>query len=101
MTVVGGVGHVWGALTGAALTKLLDDQLQVLLLRLIGTCGSYAVIGFGIGLRLMLKYQPDGLWDFVARRFPRGPRAVDWTDAPALTERAKPAPGELLLDVQA
>jgi branched-chain amino acid transport system permease protein len=101
MTVVGGVGHVWGALTGAALTKLLDDQLQVLLPRLIGTSGSYEVIVFGIALVLMLKYQPDGLWDFVARRFPRGARAVDWTEAPALPEKAKPAKGELLLDVQA
>ena len=71
MTVVGGVGHVWGAITGAALTKLLDDQLQVLLPRLIGTSGSYEVIVFGIALVMMLKYQPDGLWDFVERRLPR------------------------------
>jgi branched-chain amino acid transport system permease protein len=101
MTVVGGVGHVWGALAGAALTKLLDDQLQVLLPRLIGTSGSYEVIVFGIALVMMLKYQPDGLWEFVERRLPRAPRAVDWADAPALPEHAKPAPGELLLDVQA
>jgi branched-chain amino acid transport system permease protein len=101
MTVVGGVGHVWGALAGAALTKLLDDQLQVLLPRLIGTSGSYEVIVFGIALVMMLKYQPDGLWDFVERRLPRAPRAVDWADAPALAENAKPRPGELLLDVQA
>jgi branched-chain amino acid transport system permease protein len=101
MTVVGGVGHVWGALAGAALTKLLDDQLQVLLPRLIGTSGSYEVIVFGIALVMMLKYQPDGLWAFVERRLPRALRAVDWADAPALPEHAKPAPGELLLDVQA
>ena len=100
MTVVGGVGHVWGALTGAALTKLLDDQLQVLLPRLIGTSGSYEVIVFGIALVMMLKYQPDGLWDFVERRIPRGRRAVDWADAPALSERTKPAKGELVLDVR-
>ena len=101
MTVVGGVGHVWGAITGAALTKLLDDQLQVLLPRLIGTSGSYEVIVFGIALVMMLKYQPDGLWDFVERRLPRGQRAVDWADAPALAENGKPAPGELVLDVKA
>ena len=100
MTVVGGVGHVWGAITGAALTKLLDDQLQVLLPRLIGTSGSYEVIVFGIALVLMLKYQPDGLWDAVERRLPRAPRTNDWADAPALPEQAKPAPGELVLDVQ-
>ena len=100
MTVVGGVGHVWGAITGAALTKLLDDQLQVLLPRLIGTSGSYEVIVFGIALVMMLKYQPDGLWDFVERRLPRGQRPVDWADAPALAENDKPAPGELVLDVK-
>jgi len=100
MTVVGGVGHVWGAITGAALTKLLDDQLQVLLPRLIGTSGSYEVIVFGIALVLMLKYQPDGLWDAVERRLPRAPRANDWADAPPLPEQAKPAAGELVLDVQ-
>ena len=101
MTVVGGVGYVWGALAGAALTKLLDDQLQVLLPRLIGTSGSYEVIVFGIALVMMLKYQPNGLWDFVVRRLPRGRRAVDWADAPALPQKAKPSPGELLLDVRA
>ncbi len=99
MTVVGGVGYVWGALSGAALTKLLDDQLQVLLPRLIGTSGSYEVIVFGIALVLMLKYQPNGLWDFVERRLPRGERPVDWADAPPLAENPKPAPGELVLDV--
>jgi branched-chain amino acid transport system permease protein len=101
MTVVGGVGHVWGALTGAALTKLLDDQLQVLLPRLIGTSGSYEVIVFGIALVMMLKYQPDGLWEFVQQRLPRRDRPMDWADAPALPEKVKPAAGELLLDVQA
>ncbi len=99
MAVVGGVGHVWGALTGAALTKLLDDQLQVLLPRLIGTSGSYEVIVFGIALVMMLKYQPEGLWDFVEHRLPRPQRAIDWADAPHLAESSKPEPGELVLDV--
>ncbi|HWI81008.1 MAG TPA: branched-chain amino acid ABC transporter ATP-binding protein/permease [Ramlibacter sp.] len=101
MTVVGGVGHVWGAIAGAALTKLLDDQLQVLLPRLIGTSGSYEVIVFGVALVLVLKYQPDGLWDFVQRRLPRAPRAVDWSDAPPLAVRTRPAAGEPVLQVRA
>ena len=101
MTVVGGVGHVWGALTGAALTKLLDDQLQVLLPRLIGTSGSYEVIVFGIALVMMLKYQPDGLWDFVERRLPRAHRAR-WTGPTRRRCPSAPSPptGELVLDVQ-
>ncbi len=101
MTVVGGVGQVWGALTGALLTKLLEDQLQVLLPRLIGSSGSFEIIVFGIVLVLVLKYLPDGLWSLVERRLPRAPRALDFADAPALPERAKPAHGDLVLDVQA
>ena len=101
MTVVGGVGYVWGALTGALLTKLLEDQLQVLLPQWLGTSGSYEVIVFGIVLVLMLKFLPDGLWSFVDKRLPRAPRKEDWAAAPDLPARAKPAQGELVLDVQA
>jgi branched-chain amino acid transport system permease protein len=101
MTVVGGVGYVWGAIVGAGLIKLLDDQLQVLLPALIGTSGSYEVIVFGIALVLVLKYLPDGLWSVVARKLPRPPRAVDWQHAEALPERRKPQHGERVLSVQA
>ena len=101
MTVVGGVGYVWGAITGALLTKLLEDQLQVLLPQWLGTSGSYEIIVFGIVLVLMLKFLPDGLWSFVDKRLPRAPRKEDWAAAPDLPTRAKPAQGELVLDVQA
>jgi len=101
MTVVGGVGYVWGAIVGAGLIKLLDDQLQVLLPALIGTSGSYEVIVFGIALVLVLKYLPDGLWSVVARKLPRPPRTVDWQNAEALPERRKPQHGERVLSVQA
>ncbi len=101
MTVVGGVGHVWGAMAGALLTKLLEDQLQVLLPRWLGTSGSFEVIVFGIVLVLMLKHLPEGLWSFVERRLPRARRVVDWQQASPLPKRANPAPGELVLDVRA
>ena len=101
MTVVGGVGYVWGAITGALLTKLLEDQLQVLLPQWLGTSGSYEIIVFGIVLVLMLKFLPDGLWSFVDKRLPLAPRKEDWAGAPDLATRAKPAHGELVLDVQA
>ena len=100
MTVVGGVGYVWGAVVGSGLVKLLDDYLQVLLPRLIGTSGSYEVIVFGIVLVLVLKYMPEGLWSLVARFLPRSDRAENWHNAAALSERNKPAAGEWVLDVQ-
>ena len=101
MAVVGGVGHVWGAIVGAGLIKLLDDELQVLLPKLIGTSGSYEIIVFGIALVLVLKYMPDGLWDMVQRKLPKRHRPVNWTAATPLPARDKPASGDLVLDVQA
>ncbi|MEP6790660.1 MAG: branched-chain amino acid ABC transporter ATP-binding protein/permease [Ramlibacter sp.] len=100
MAVLGGAGHVWGALTGVAITKLLADQLQVLLPALIGTSGSYEIIVFGVLLVLVLKYAPDGVWAFVDRRLPRAPRAVDWQDAPPLARRDKPAAGHVVLEAR-
>jgi len=97
MAVLGGAGHVWGAITGVAITKLMADQLQVLLPRLIGTSGSYEIIVFGVLLVLTLKYAPDGIWAFVDRKLPKPPRKVDWQDAAALPARAKPAAGEIVL----
>lgn len=101
MAVLGGAAHVWGAIAGSGVVKLLEDQLQVLLPKLIGTAGSYEVIVFGILIVLVLKYLPDGLWAFIDRRLPRAPRVVDWHDAPPLPVRAKPAAGEVVLDVKA
>jgi branched-chain amino acid transport system permease protein len=99
MAVLGGVGHVWGAITGALFTKVMEDQLQVLLPQLIGTSGSYEVIVFGIVLVLVLKYLPDGAWSLVGRWLPAPRRAENWAQAPALPERNKPAHGDVVLDV--
>ncbi len=101
MVVLGGVGHVWGAFLGAGAVKIVEDQLQVLLPRLIGTSGSFETIVFGIVLIVVLKYAPDGLWTFVSRRLPRADRVRDWEGATPLPARDKPAAGEPLLQVQA
>ena len=99
MAVIGGVGYVWGAIVGAALIKLLDDYLQVALPALIGTSGSYEVIVFGVAMVLVLKYMPDGIWSFIARKIPRPPRKMDWQAAEPLSARSKPRMGELVLKV--
>jgi len=99
MAVVGGVGSVWGAFTGAAVVKLIEDQLQVWLPRLVGASGNYEIIVFGITLVLVLKYAPQGLWPFVSERLPARARKRDWADAAPLPMRDKPARGDLLLEV--
>jgi branched-chain amino acid transport system permease protein len=101
MAVLGGVGHVWGALLGAGVVQVLKDQLQVLLPKLMGTGGNYEIIVFGVLLVLVLQHARDGLWAFVDGWLPRVRRAVDWSDAPPLPERAKPAHGDVVLDVKA
>ncbi|MDM0042675.1 branched-chain amino acid ABC transporter ATP-binding protein/permease [Variovorax sp. J22G21] len=101
MAVLGGAAHVWGAVAGAGIVKLLEDQLQVLLPKLIGTSGSYELIVFGILIVLVLKYLPDGVWSFIDRRLPRRQRVVDWHDAAHLPARSKPAAGQVVLEVQA
>jgi len=101
MAVLGGVGHVWGAFLGAGVVRLVEDHLQVLLPKLIGTSGNFETIVFGIVLVVVLKYAPDGLWTFVGRFAPAPKRKRDWEGATALPARDKPARGELLLDVAA
>ena len=105
MAVVGGVGHVWGAFAGASVVKLVEDQLQVWLPRLIGTSGNYEMIVFGIALVLALKYAPDGVWpgarNALARLLPVVALRADWQGATALPARDKPAAGDLLLEAKA
>ena len=101
MAVVGGVGHVWGALVGAGVVKIMEEQLQDWLPKIMGTSGNYEIIVFGILLVLVLQYARDGIWEFVEARVPKPDRRRDWADAPALPERAKPPHGEVVLDVLA
>ena len=99
MAVLGGVSHVWGAFLGAAVVKLTEDQLQVLLPKIIGTSGNFETIVFGIVLVVVLKYAPDGLWSFAGRWLPVKQRQRDWDNAAPLAARPKPASGEALLQV--
>ncbi len=99
MAVLGGVGQVWGAFLGAGVLKVVEDQLQTLLPKLMGTSGNFEIIVFGLVLIAVLKYAPDGLWTFVGRWLPTPTRTKDWAKAPKLARRDKPVAGELLLDV--
>ncbi len=100
MAVLGGVGSVWGAFTGAALVKLTEDQLQVWLPKLLGTSGSFEVIVFGVVLVIVLQRAPRGLWPLIERFLPARQRVNPDDAAPALPARDKPRPGEKLLQVE-
>ena len=100
MAVIGGVGHVWGALVGAGVVQILKDQLQGLLPKLLGGSGNYELIVFGVLLIVVLQYARDGIWAFVEARLPRVQRKNDWASAAALPERARPSHGSVVLDVK-
>ncbi|KVN23492.1 hypothetical protein WJ63_20055 [Burkholderia pyrrocinia] len=99
MAVVGGVAHVWGAVLGAAILTVLLDYLQTLLPKLLGSEGNFEIIVFGVLMVLLLQYARQGVWPFVARLFPHGPRAHVPRRADPLPQRTRPATGEALLVV--
>ncbi|MDN7718983.1 branched-chain amino acid ABC transporter ATP-binding protein/permease [Burkholderia gladioli] len=100
MAVVGGVAHVWGAVLGAAILTVLQDWLQSLLPRLLGQDGNFEIIVFGVVMVVLLQTARDGVWPFLARRFPRGPRLAVPDHADPLPRRERPAAGEELLVVE-
>jgi branched-chain amino acid transport system permease protein len=99
MAVVGGAGHLWGAVLGAALITLLKEQLQDWLPRLLGSSGNFEVIVFGLLMLFVLQRFADGLWPQFAgwtRRWLR-PTPVKLPAAAPLPQRALPPRGEVVL----
>jgi len=109
MAVVGGAGHVWGALIGAGIVTVIKDQLQNLLPKLVGQQGNYEIIVFGVILVAILQTAPDGLWPLITAPFRRlsaaagrGGSPADASSLPsALPRRALPQRGLALLEVKA
>ncbi|MDP9108832.1 MAG: branched-chain amino acid ABC transporter ATP-binding protein/permease, partial [Pseudomonadota bacterium] len=108
MAVIGGAGHVGGALLGAAVLTILKDRLQSILPALLGSSGNYEVIVFGVLMVVMLQHARDGLWPLLHSALQRWlpPRAMRRRDADetggmahALPQRLPAAPGTLLLQV--
>jgi ABC-type multidrug transport system fused ATPase/permease subunit len=101
MAVVGGAGHVWGALLGATVFTVAKQWLQDWLPAIIGQAGNFEVIVFGVVMIIVLQRARDGLWPPLARLMPvRAPaRRID-AHAPPLARRAMPAAGETLLEAR-
>jgi branched-chain amino acid transport system permease protein len=99
MAVVGGIGHIWGAVLGAGILTLLKDSLQSLLPGLLGNSGNFEMIVFGALMIFLLQYAQEGVWPYVRKLFPSGPVAIAPPAAEPLARTGKPATGETLLDV--
>ena len=75
MVVLGGLGTVWGAVTGAVAVEALDEGMRAAIPRLVpGASGEVQLIGFGVVLVLLIVLLPGGLaavWHRLARRVGR------------------------------
>ena len=92
MAVIGGAGHVWGAVLGAGIVLLLKEMLQRLLPGLIGASGNFEMVVFGILLVLMLQFAREGLWPHLAQLFPSRARPAPAGGASSLPARAAARP---------
>ena len=101
MAVVGGVGHVWGAVLGAGLITILKQWLQDWLPQILGQSGNFEIIVFGVAMVLILQKARDGLWPVILRLLParRWQRAVP--QAAALPKRPAVAASSVLLEASA
>ncbi|MBP5997692.1 MAG: ATP-binding cassette domain-containing protein [Azonexus sp.] len=100
MAVVGGIGHVWGAVLGAGLITLLKQWLQDWLPQLLGQSGNFEIIVFGIAMVLVLQRARAGLWPVVLRLLPARAAAHEVPHGEALPRRPALAAGTLLLDAR-
>jgi len=104
MAVVGGAGHLWGAVLGAALITLLKEQLQDWLPKLLGASGNFEVIVFGLLMLFVLQRFADGLWPRLqaasGRWLKPEVRRVGAAAAVTLQQRVLPPAGQVLLDAR-
>jgi branched-chain amino acid transport system permease protein len=99
MAVLGGAGHVGGAILGAGIVTLLEDQLQRILPHLFGSKGNYEMIVFGALLVILLQTAREGLWPRLAALIPESGQPPRPPEAEPLPTRTIPPPGEPLLSL--
>jgi branched-chain amino acid transport system permease protein len=101
MAVVGGSGHLWGAVLGATVITLMKQYLQDWLPSLLGASGNFETVVFGLLMLLVLQRFGEGLWPALARL---GERVLKPTPPPqmgapaALAAPVHPPVGTALLD---
>ena len=69
MAVIGGVGHLWGAVLGAGLFTFTKNYLQDMPTQIFGNNVSTESIIFGLLMLFILQYYANGLWPRLSRLF--------------------------------
>lgn len=100
MVVVGGAGHVWGALIGAGLVTVLKQWLQDWLPKLLGASGNFEVIVFGVMMIFVLQRARDGLWPILARLVPLPKAARKLPHGEVTSSKPAVESGQVLLEAR-
>jgi branched-chain amino acid transport system permease protein len=101
MAMVGGAGHLLGAVLGSALVTLLKNGIQdVLPLIAPGAAGQFEIVVFSVLFIVFLHHARDGIVPFIARFLPAPVRDRPAPDKP-LPRREQPAPGGILMRAEA
>jgi branched-chain amino acid transport system permease protein len=66
ITVLGGIGNIWGPLLGSAILIPISEYTRIYL---GGTGGAVDLILYGLILMLICVFRPDGLISFFQRDF--------------------------------
>jgi branched-chain amino acid transport system permease protein len=98
MAVLGGAGHVWGALVGAGVITILKQWLQDWLPKLFGASGNFEMIVFGFLLVFVLQRARDGIWPILTRLIPQRASIRTVVAAEPLPTKALPDAGQVLLE---
>ena len=98
MVVVGGMGHVWGAVLGAGLITVLKQWLQDWLPQILGQSGNFEVIVFGIAMVVVLQKARAGLWPVLVNLLPGRARQRTVPEAEMLSKRPLLPAGQVLLE---
>ncbi len=99
MAMLGGAGHIMGAVLGAAVVTFARDALQDLLPHVMANSGPVEIIVFSALFILVVQFARGGLIPAVSRLLPaRKPAPI--ADAPPLKRRPPPAPGTPILSVR-
>lgn len=88
MAVVGGAGHVWGAVLGSAVITLLREFLQDVMPGVLGRSGNFEIIVFGALIIILLQINRDkgfgALFDLFKRSLPSLVSGQNGLPAPAV-----------------
>ena len=100
MAMVGGSGHILGAVLGAGLVTLLKNTVQDWLPRIApGAAGQLEIVVFSILFILVLQRARNGLAPILLNLLPTAPPPLP-SPVPPMPRRTQPEPGQPLLQVE-